>query len=77
MKPLGYVCRPALGACDAAETCDGVSSMCGADVLKSAGEVCRAAVSECDVAEVSNNNNNYKTHFFLKKATYLKLFFYL
>ena len=44
MKALGYVCRPASGACDAAETCDGVSSMCGADVLKSVGEVCRAAV---------------------------------
>ena len=71
VKPLGYVCRPASGACDAAETCDGVSSMCGADGLKSAGEVCRAAVSECDVAEVSNNNNNYKTRFFCKKKQHI------
>ena len=74
MKPLGYVCRPASGACDAAETCDGVSSMCGADVLKSAGEVCRAAVSECDVAEVSNNN---KKRTMQKKKTNEKNCFYL
>jgi len=42
-------CRAAAGACDLAETCDGVSPACPANA-KSTAE-CRAAAGACDVAE--------------------------
>lgn len=34
------VCRSAFGSCDAAEVCDGVDSMCPADVFQPAGAAC-------------------------------------
>ncbi len=45
----GAVCRGAAGACDLAESCDGVSAACPADVKSTA--VCRASAGTCDVAE--------------------------
>jgi len=46
------VCRPAAGTCDVAESCDGSSDTCPADVLAPTGTTCRAAAGACDVAEV-------------------------
>ena len=43
------VCRAAAGACDLAETCDGVTTACPADAKSTA--VCRPSVDSCDVAE--------------------------
>jgi len=51
-KPAGHVCRPANGACDVAETCDGVLSYCPADAFASAGMVCQPSTNACDPAEV-------------------------
>jgi hypothetical protein len=48
----GAVCRPAAGVCDIAETCDGTSPACPADVLIPAMVVCRASTGDCDPAEV-------------------------
>ena len=46
------MCRGSLGACDAAEYCDGSSSTCPADARRAAGFECRAAQpGGCDVAE--------------------------
>jgi fibronectin type 3 domain-containing protein len=50
-SPAGTVCRPAAGACDVAETCDGVSTDCPADKIAAAGKECRAVSGDCDVAE--------------------------
>jgi hypothetical protein len=47
----GEVCRPEAGACDVAETCDGVGDDCPDDVLASSDTVCRPAAGACDVAE--------------------------
>jgi hypothetical protein len=45
------VCRPAEGACDIEERCDGTSLACPADVLEDAGTICRAAEGDCDIVE--------------------------
>ena len=47
----GATCRAAAGACDVAESCDGVSASCPADGLAAAGTSCRPAAGACDVAE--------------------------
>lgn len=48
--PAGTLCRPATGACDAAEICSG--SVCPADTFLSSTTMCRTAASGgCDVAE--------------------------
>ena len=47
----GRVCRPAAGPCDAAESCDGLTSGCPVDALATAGTICRGALGVCDVAE--------------------------
>jgi uncharacterized repeat protein (TIGR01451 family) len=47
----GAVCRPSAGACDIAESCDGVSSACPADGFQSNNTVCRPAAGVCDIAE--------------------------
>src|SRR4029077_3675541 len=31
VRPSGYVCRPSVGGCDVAETCDGSSQLCPVD----------------------------------------------
>src|SRR5206468_1232835 len=46
------ICRAAAGDCDVAESCDGVSNDCPADVLEPAGTECRPAAGDCDVPEV-------------------------
>jgi fibronectin type 3 domain-containing protein len=51
LKPAGTPCRPAVGPCDLAETCDGVNVDCPADKLAAAGKECRAAAGACDIAE--------------------------
>src|SRR5881392_2818485 len=43
IEPAGTVCRPAAGVCDVAETCNGASPTCPADVFVSAATQCRAA----------------------------------
>lgn len=50
-KPAGTICRAAAGACDVAETCDGVNDTCPGDALVGAGTVCRDAEGVCDSAE--------------------------
>ena len=47
----GTVCRPAAGACDVGESCDGVSGSCPADALVPASTVCRPSAGGCDPAE--------------------------
>jgi hypothetical protein len=51
------VCRAAAGACDVAESCDGVSDACPADQVALAGTVCRAATGVCDVAETCDGSS--------------------
>jgi hypothetical protein len=45
------VCRPSAGACDVAESCDGTSVACPADVVVPAATTCRPSAGLCDVAE--------------------------
>ncbi len=47
----GSECRPGAGACDVAETCDGVKTTCPTDSVKASTTMCRAASGLCDVAE--------------------------
>jgi hypothetical protein len=55
----GTVCRASNGdACDAAETCNGTSASCPADVPAPAGTVCRAGSGVCDVQEVCTGLSN-------------------
>jgi hypothetical protein len=53
-RSAGTVCRGAAGACDVAESCNGVSTVCPADVVSSSGTTCRAAEGACDAAESCN-----------------------
>ena len=46
------MCRPAAGACDVPEVCNGTSPECPDDALAAAGTECRAATGVCDGAEV-------------------------
>jgi cysteine-rich repeat protein len=46
-----------VGSCDVAETCDGTTSTCPADVTTPAGTICRAADGPCDVAETCDGQN--------------------
>lgn len=50
-KAQGTTCRDGAGPCDVAETCDGASPDCPADVFRAADGVCRAATGPCDVTE--------------------------
>lgn len=50
----GEVCRAAAGTCDFAESCDGVSAECPADVVVDAGVSCRASGGVCDLEEQCN-----------------------
>ncbi|MBY0274935.1 hypothetical protein K2Z84_06320 [Candidatus Binatia bacterium] len=47
----GATCRAVAGTCDVAETCDGTSTSCPADVVRTAGTSCRPVAGVCDVAE--------------------------
>ncbi|MCW5892299.1 MAG: right-handed parallel beta-helix repeat-containing protein [bacterium] len=50
-RPAGAICRQAAGACDVAETCDGVTGACPANAFQPSTLVCRPAAGPCDVAE--------------------------
>ena len=45
------VCRPAAGACDVAESCNGMAPGCPPDDLAAAGTECRASAHDCDPPE--------------------------
>jgi hypothetical protein len=47
----GVTCNPSTGACDPAETCDGIFTACPSNVLSAAGTTCRMAVGTCDITE--------------------------
>jgi hypothetical protein len=47
----GIVCRPSIGDCDPAETCDGMVGQCPSDVRAPSAVVCRPPAGPCDVAE--------------------------
>ena len=47
----GAVCRAAVGNCDIAESCDGVSAACPANAFVPAAVECRGSAGVCDVAE--------------------------
>src|SRR5262249_4352207 len=47
----GAVCRPAAGACDVQEVCDGNNAACPPDAVAANNVVCRPAAGQCDVAE--------------------------
>jgi len=51
------ICRSAVGACGAAETCSGNSAACPADA-NSSGNICRASVGVCDVSDRCNGLTN-------------------
>lgn len=51
-----HVCRTALGICDVAETCDGVSRSCPDDAKSTA--VCRVVAGPCDVAESCDGSHS-------------------
>jgi len=53
----GSVCRNAAGGCDAAEVCDGQSTVCPADTIMAQGDVCRPAAGACDVAETCDGTS--------------------
>src|SRR5262249_43236774 len=53
----GTVCRPAAGACDAAESCTGQSTTCPPDGAATSGTPCRPAAGDCDLAEVCDGTS--------------------
>ncbi|MBN2361242.1 MAG: lamin tail domain-containing protein [Deltaproteobacteria bacterium] len=53
------VCRPAAGACDQPERCDGASDTCPADLKLDSTQVCRPEVAGgCDVAEFCDGSSD-------------------
>jgi len=50
--PEDTECRPTSGACDVAETCDGVSLVCPADLIVTSETICRPSVGACDAEEL-------------------------
>src|SRR5262249_60447207 len=53
----GTVCRPAVGFCDAAESCTGQSPTCPPDVAATSGKPCRPAAGDCDLADVCDGTS--------------------
>lgn len=47
----GALCRAAVGSCDVAEACDGVTGECPIDLLAALGATCRPPAGVCDIAE--------------------------
>ena len=58
LHAAGTACRPADGACDEAELCDGTSALCPEDRFARAGAPCRAPAGACDVAEVCSGTSS-------------------
>eukprot|EP01125_Pyxidicula_operculata_P012215 TRINITY_DN3_c0_g1_i1.p1 TRINITY_DN3_c0_g1~~TRINITY_DN3_c0_g1_i1.p1 ORF type:complete len:3808 (+),score=790.59 TRINITY_DN3_c0_g1_i1:51-11474(+) len=56
-KPRGEVCRASRGACDPAETCDGISNDCPPDVVLPKGSICRPSTGPCDMNETCDGVN--------------------
>src|SRR5262249_41101496 len=56
-RAAGEECRPAAGACDAAETCTGRGPGCPPDQLRPRGDVCRPAATACDRREVCDGTS--------------------
>lgn len=54
--PAGTICRPAAGPCDAAETCDGSTPVCPANLAVPAGTICRPTTGPCDAAETCDGS---------------------
>src|SRR5207249_1210014 len=48
----GTVCRASAGVCDVAETCDGSSATCPANLFQPSTTECRPSAGVCDVAEM-------------------------
>ena len=59
-RTAGTVCRPAIGACDSAEFCDGLSDACPLDSVATVALVCCPAVASCDKAEVQVVRQRYR-----------------
>ncbi len=55
---VGTVCRSAVGICDSAEVCDGVTGLCPADSLVTGGAPCRLAAGVCDWTETCDGENS-------------------
>lgn len=56
-SPSTTVCRASAGPCDpVAESCNGTSGACPADVRSPVGTTCRAATGACDVAETCDGS---------------------
>ncbi len=51
-RATGAICRPSAGACDVAETCDGLADVCPPDVRLTMGTVCRAIAGPCDLLDI-------------------------
>jgi hypothetical protein len=49
--PAGHVCRPAAGACDVEEVCDGTNPDCPEDSFAPTTTECRPSTDACDPAE--------------------------
>lgn len=58
VRGAGETCRAARGACDAAETCDGLAGICPADAKVPADTVCRPASGPCDLPETCDGIEN-------------------
>ena len=58
LKPVGTMCRAAVGGCDIEETCDGLNADCPADKLQPAGKECRATSGDCDIAETCSGTSS-------------------
>jgi len=50
-------CRPATGACDVAEVCDGKTGACPADALRPSVHTCRQVAGNCDAAEACTGSS--------------------
>jgi hypothetical protein len=55
--PAGTECRPAVGSCDVAETCDGSSTQCPADRFRPSGTMCRLSTAACDPTETCSGDS--------------------
>ncbi|MCZ7681498.1 MAG: hypothetical protein M5U28_22965 [Sandaracinaceae bacterium] len=53
----GTICRPAAGACDVTDVCDGSSFDCPADARAGTDVVCRPPLGPCDVAELCDGSS--------------------
>ena len=51
-------CRPAVGACDVAESCDGVSNACPADTFAEVGTACGGSDGACDALDTCDGSGS-------------------